>query len=129
MEYDNRYNGVLAPNRADSSDLIGPICLEDTGRDDLVALVVFEDSGKHTLSVHERRKDRKGLKRKPIATGYIKRVKSTKGNAPVARGTIISDTARQPIVIWSIETAAGRRCQVKPDGLAADSADVPDIPA
>lgn len=124
MTYDNRYNGALFPTR-DPATLAGPFTLDDESRPLRVVCQLSDAGGVHMLAVHAERKDGKGLKKKPVAKGTIRR---NTGRGPIARGRLSNGQRSVDIVLWHKRLGDGRTCyQIKPDTVTDHTPD--EVPA
>lgn len=122
MQYDNRYNGALFATR-DPATLAGPFQIEDPeAKLRAVCLINGAGEGRHDLAIYAERKDGKGLKKKPVARGWIQRYRSNNEHAPVAKGYVANASKRVQLAIWRITLADGRECyQIKPDRMSDDT--------
>lgn len=129
MEYDNRYNGALFATR-DPSTLAGPFQIEDPdAKLRVVCTLNGAGDGRHDVAVYAERADGKGLKKKPVARGWIKRFNSSNESAPVAKGHLANSAKRVQLAVWKITTPDGTPCyQIKPDRLADETpTDIPEL--
>lgn len=129
MSYDNRYNGALFTTR-EPSVLAGPFQLEDeSARLRVVCTLNGAGEGRHDLAVFAERADGKGLKKKPVARGWIQRFNSNNAEAPVAKGHLGNSSKRIQIAVWKITAGDDTPCyQIKPDRLRAEApADLPEL--
>lgn len=122
MEYDNRYNGALFATRVEDT-LAGPFQIEDpNAKLRVVCTLNGAGEGRHALAVYAERADSKGLKKKPVATGWIKRFRSNNDAAPVAKGHLGNQSKRVQLAVWKITTPDGVECyQLKPDRMSDDT--------
>lgn len=130
MEYDNRYNGALFATR-DPSTLAGPFTLSDEPDEPRLRVVcnLAEAGGSHTIAVYAERADGKGLKKKPLARGTVRRNSSRNEAAPIARGYLANRDRRVPIVLWHVTGHDGVPCyQIKPDRISNETpTDLPSL--
>ncbi len=128
MSYDNAFNGALFATR-DTDTLAGPFQLTTDGeRLRVVCKLNGAGDGRHALAVYAERKDGKGLKAKPVATGWMKRFDSRNESAPVAKGHLANSSKRVNLAIWRIQLDDGRHCyQIKPDKMEADIPELPEL--
>lgn len=127
--YDNRYNGALFATR-DPSTLAGPFVLDDEHDGPALRVVcTLGDRAEHTIAVYAERADGKGLKKKPVAAGTIRRFNSRNESAPVAKGHLANRDKRVNIVLWRVVGRDGVPCyQIKPDRLTDETpTELPEI--
>lgn len=122
MAYDNRYNGALFATR-DPKVLAGPFFLDNDQQPLRMVCQLTEEGGVHTIAVHAERADGKGLKKKPVARGNIRRNRSSNEDAPVARGRLTNGQKTVDLVLWLKESHGSSYYQVKPDTLTDGTPD------
>lgn len=122
MEYDNSYNGALFATRAEDT-LAGPFQIEDPdAKLRVVCTLNGAGDGRHSLAVYAERADGKGLKKNPVARGWIKRFRSNNNDAPVAKGHLANASKTVNLAVWKITTPDGVECyQLKPDRMSDDT--------
>lgn len=126
-QYDNSYNGALFATR-DPETLAGPFQLSNVDAKRLRTVCTLKDDGKHHLAVYAERADGKGLKAKPVATGFIKRYRSRNEKSPVAKGVLRGKERTVPLAIWHVTAGDGTPCyQIKPDRLSSETTELPEL--